>query len=138
MPGHWTWSTRLKSSDITLNASRVCSGATMNRWKSPALAPSACHRSPCSVFVGTPVDGPARCTSMNTAGISIMPAAPIASVMSAKPPPEVAHMARTPVWAAPMTMFATAISSSTWRTMMPRLRALLAIQWSTPVDGLMG
>ena len=58
--------------------------------------------------------------------------------MSAKPPPEVAHMARHPACAAPMAMLITPISSSTWRTMMPALRACAAIQWSTPVDGLMG
>jgi hypothetical protein len=67
-----------------------------------------------------------------------MAAAPMASVIRAKPPPEVAHMVRTPVCAAPITMLATPISSSTWRTMMPRLRALAAYQCSTPVDGLMG
>ena len=49
---------------------------------------------------------------MNTAGISIIEAAPTASVISAKPPPEVAHIARAPTWAAPMIMLATAISSS--------------------------
>ena len=68
----------------------------------------------------------------------MMPALPMASVIRAKPPPEVAHMARQPAWAAPMTMLATLISSSAWRTMMPRLLALAAIQWRTPVDGLMG
>jgi hypothetical protein len=34
---------------------------------------------------------------MQTTGISIMAAAPRASVMRAKPPPEVAHIARAPV-----------------------------------------
>ena len=58
--------------------------------------------------------------------------------MSAKPPPEVAHMARTPAWAAPMAMLMTPISSSTWRTMMPALRPCAANQCSTPVEGLMG
>ena len=53
-----------------------------------------------------------------------MAALPTASVISAKPPPDVAHMARQPAWAAPMVMFATPISSSTCRTMMPSSRAL--------------
>ena len=75
---------------------------------------------------------------MNTAGISIIAALPTASVISAKPPPEVAHIARHPVCAAPMVMLATAISSSAWRTMMPSSRAFLAIQCSTPVEGLIG
>ena len=89
-------------------------------------------------MVGTPVDGPARCTLMKPTGISIIPALPIASVIRAKPPPDVAHMARHPTWAAPMTMLATVISSSAWRTMIPRSRAFLAIQCRTPVDGLIG
>ena len=67
-----------------------------------------------------------------------MPAMPIASVISAKPPPRVAHIARQPACAAPMTMFITPISSSTCRTMMPSCRACAAIHISTPVDGLMG
>ena len=75
---------------------------------------------------------------MQTIGVSIMPAMPTASVISAKPPPEVAHIARQPVCAAPMTMFITPISSSTCRTMMPSWRACAAIQCSTPVDGLIG
>ncbi len=75
---------------------------------------------------------------MQTTGISIMAAAPRASLIRAKPPPEVAHMARQPAWAAPMAMLITPISSSTWRTMMPSWRACRAIQCSTPDDGLMG
>ena len=110
----------------------------MSRGKSPWLAPSICQRSPCSVFVGTPVEGPARCTFTSTMGISIMAAAPTASDIRANPPPEVAAMARAPTCDAPMTMFATPISSSTCRTMMPRSRAFCAIQCSTPVEGLMG
>ena len=41
-------------------------------------------------------------------------------------------------WEAPIAMFMTPISSSTWRTMMPALRACAAIQCRTPVAGLMG
>ena len=63
---------------------------------------------------------------------------PRPSLISAKPPPEVAHMARTPACAAPIAMLTTPISSSTCRTMMPALRAWAAIQWSTPVEGLIG
>ena len=75
---------------------------------------------------------------MQTTGISIIAAAPSASVINAKPPPEVAHIARHPAWAAPIAMLMTPISSSTWRTMMPNCRACRAIQWSTPEDGLIG
>ena len=75
---------------------------------------------------------------MQTTGVSIIPAMPMASDIKAKPPPLVAHIARQPVWAAPMTMFITPISSSTCRTMMPSWRAWAAIHISTPVDGLIG
>lgn len=51
------------------------------RGKSPWLAPNAWFRSPCSVLVGTPVDGPARCTFTMTTGVSTMPAIPTASVI---------------------------------------------------------
>ena len=63
---------------------------------------------------------------------------PRPSLINAKPPPEVAHMDRTPAWAAPIVIFTTPISSSTCRTMMPALRAWAAIQCRTPVEGLMG
>src|SRR5689334_8093179 len=56
-------------------------GAMMMRGKSPWLAPKAWLRSPCSVLVGTPVDGPARITLMATTGVSMMPAMPMASVI---------------------------------------------------------
>ena len=39
--------------------------------QSPKAAPSICQRSPCSVFVGTPVDGPARWQLITTTGVSI-------------------------------------------------------------------
>ena len=45
-------------------------------------------RSACSVFVGMPVEGPARWTSMTTSGSSTMTARPIASVFSAMPGPD--------------------------------------------------
>ena len=45
-------------------------------------------RSPCSVFVGMPVDGPARWTSTTTSGSSTITARPIASLLSAMPGPD--------------------------------------------------
>ena len=60
MPGHCNLSVRLNNSGMVLNASSELKGATTILSKSPWLAPSACHKSPCSVLVGTPVDGPAR------------------------------------------------------------------------------
>ena len=76
----------------------------------------AWFKSACSVLVGTPVEGPARMTLMMTAGVSNMADMPIASVISANPPPEVAHIARTPMWLAPIHMLTTEISSSPCRT----------------------
>ena len=110
----------------------------ITRWKSPWLAPNAWFRSACSVLVGTPVDGPARMTLMATTGVSMMPAMPIASVISANPPPEVAHMLRTPMWPAPIAMLMTEISSSTCRTQMFRRWACWANHSRMWVAGLIG
>ncbi len=55
-----------------------------------------CSRSACSFFVGMPVDGPARWTSMTTSGSSTMTARPIASVLSAMPGPDEAVIASAP------------------------------------------
>src|SRR5205807_2877963 len=63
---------------------------------------------------------------------------PRPSLIRAKPPPEVAHIERTPAWAAPIAILTTPISSSTCLTMMPAFRACAAIQWRTPVEGLIG
>ena len=57
---------------------------------------SAWKRSACSVFVGSPVEGPPRWMSTITRGSSTMVARPIASVLSAMPGPEVVVMAREP------------------------------------------
>ena len=56
----------------------------------------AWNASPCSVLVGMPVLGPARCTSTMTTGVSETPARPSVSVISEKPGPEVLVIARTP------------------------------------------
>ena len=67
-----------------------------------------------------------------------MAAIPIASVISANPPPEVAHIARTPMWLAPMHMPTTEISSSTCRTQMPSRWAWFANHSRMWVAGLIG
>ena len=59
-----------------------------------------------------PVEGPARCTSNMTAGISAKYAKPRNSCISEMPGPEVAVKARAPFQAAPMTMPIEASSSS--------------------------
>jgi len=58
-----------------------------------------------------PVDGPARCTSKITAGISAKYASPQNSCINEMPGPEVAVKARAPFQPAPTTMPMEAISS---------------------------
>src|SRR5258708_7611370 len=69
-------------------------------------------RSHCCVRVGMPVEGPARCTSKITAGISAKYAKPRNSCISEMPGPEVAVKARAPFQAAPITMPIEVSSSS--------------------------
>ena len=66
----------------------------------------------CCVRVGMPVDGPARCTSKITAGISAKYARPTNSCISEMPGPDVAVKARAPFQPAPITMPIEASSSS--------------------------
>src|SRR5262249_51591539 len=68
----------------------------------------------CWVRVGMPVEGPARCTFMMTAGISAKYERPMNSVISEMPGPLVAVKARAPFQEAPMTMPIEASSSSPW------------------------
>src|ERR1700716_250297 len=66
----------------------------------------------CCVRVGIPVEGPARCRSMITAGFSTKYDSPMNSCISEMPGPEVAVKARAPFQPAPMTMPIEANSSS--------------------------
>src|SRR6478735_8683684 len=68
----------------------------------------------CWVRVGMPVEGPARCTFMITAGISAKYDSPMNSVISETPGPEGAVQARAPFHEAPITMPIEASSSSPW------------------------
>src|SRR5450631_4033622 len=70
-----------------------------------------------------PVDGPARCTSKITAGISAKYANPKNSCIKEMPGPDVAVKARAPFQAAPITMPMEASSSSAW--MMAYLACLV-------------
>src|SRR5687768_17396254 len=75
---------------------RTSSGAS-------ALRPhTAWNRSLCSVFVGMPVDGPARWMSKMMSGSSVMIARPSPSPLSAMPGPEVAVAPMMPAYAAPI------------------------------------
>src|SRR6266481_1221689 len=66
----------------------------------------------CWVRVGIPVEGPARCTFMITAGISAKYERPMNSVIREMPGPDVAVKARAPFQDAPITMPIEASSSS--------------------------
>src|SRR5260221_5996265 len=66
----------------------------------------------CWVRVGMPVDGPARCTFMITAGTSAKYDRPMNSVIREMPGPEVAVKTRAPFHDAPITMALDARSSS--------------------------
>src|ERR1017187_10642539 len=55
------------------------------RGASPWPPLTAMFKSDCSMFVGMPVEGPPRCTSTMTSGISAMTAQPSASVLSEIP-----------------------------------------------------
>ena len=77
-------------------------------------------RSPCSVLVGMPVEGPARWTSMITIGSSSATARPIVSALRSMPGPLEAVTPRLPPKAAPSTMLAAAISSSACSVRTPK------------------
>src|SRR2546429_5614808 len=66
----------------------------------------------CWVRVGMPVDGPARCTFMITAGISAKYERPMNSCISEMPGPEVAVKARAPFQDAAIAMPIEGSSSS--------------------------
>src|SRR5580693_7220224 len=70
--------------------------------------------SDCWVRVGMPVEGPPRCTSKITAGISAKYERPMNSCINEMPGPEVEVKARAPFQPAPITMPIEASSSSAW------------------------
>src|SRR4051794_2378450 len=90
------------------------SGNSSTCLVSPCDAYAQAVMSDCWVRVGMPVDGPPRCTSTITAGISAKYARPMNSVISEMPGPDVAVNARAPFQPAPITMPIDASSSSAW------------------------
>ena len=87
-------------------------GAITGMGASPFLPCTAWSRSACSVFVGSPVEGPPRCTFIMTMGSSSIKPNPSPSVFSAIPGPEVAVTPKSPAKEAPMIEVMAAISSS--------------------------
>src|SRR5579863_7062933 len=94
-----------------------------------------------------PVDGPERCTSKITAGISAKYASPTNSCISEMPGPLVAVNARAPFHAAPLTMPMDASSASACA--MAHLFVLVAgstrervhqrvTAWASDDDGVIG
>src|SRR5271163_2369019 len=81
-----------------------------------------------------PVDGPERCTSKITAGISAKYASPMNSCISEMPGPDVAVNARAPFQAAPMTMPIEASSSSPWT--MAYFACLVSGSWRSRLQWL--
>ncbi len=62
-------------------------GATIGTGASPLRPNIAMSRSDCSVLVGSPVEGPPRCTSTMTSGSSRETASPMVSDFRATPGP---------------------------------------------------
>ena len=93
--------------------------ATTGTGDSPLRPYSTMKRSPCSGFVGIPVEGPARWTSTITSGSSSMIASPIVSAFSTMPGPAEVVMPRAPPNDAPTAEPAAAISSSAWNVRTP-------------------
>src|SRR3990172_550296 len=85
--------------------------------------------------VGSPVEGPPRCTLITTQGTSIIAASPRFSIMRENPGPEVAVMARAPATEAPTMAAMLASSSSIWTKRPPTSGSRRASHSATPVGG---
>ena len=99
---------------------RASTAATTGTGDSPLRPNSTISRSPCSGFVGIPVDGPARWMSQITSGSSSMIASPIVSAFSTTPGPAEVVTPSAPPNAAPTAAPAAAISSSAWNVRTPK------------------
>src|ERR1041384_585031 len=93
--------------------------ATTGRGESALRPSTAWNRSDCSVFVGMPVEGPARCESITTSGNSVAMASPRPSVLSATPGPDDDVTPSAPAYEAPIAEQIAAISSSAWKVTTP-------------------
>src|SRR5881628_259690 len=87
---------------------------------SPLRPNSTINRSPCSGFVGMPVDGPARWMSQMTSGSSSWIARPIVSAFNTTPGPADVVTPSAPPNDAPSAAPAAAISSSAWNVRTPK------------------
>ena len=80
---------------------------------------STISRSACSGFVGMPVEGPARWTSMTSSGSSSITPSPTVSAFSRTPGPADVQTPSAPPNDAPSAAPAAAISSSAWNVLIP-------------------
>ncbi len=94
--------------------------------------------SPWAPWVGSPVEGPARCTSTTTQGVSVQMARPIFSSIRLNPGPDVAVMLLTPAQDAPTMEAMAAISSSIWMNVPPTSGSRPEICSAISVAGVMG
>src|SRR4030042_3132544 len=94
--------------------------------------------SPWLTFVGRPVEGPPRCTSTITHGISAMIANPSPSCISEKPGPLVPVNTFFPVTDAPMIAQIEAISSSICMNFPPFRGRRTDISSAISVEGVIG
>src|SRR5262249_395293 len=92
---------RRTASTVVAKQSLGVAGARTATGASPLRPKSAGNKSACSVFVGKPVLGPHRCTSITMSGNSVIPARPTASDIWHKPGPLVATAATAPPNEAP-------------------------------------
>src|SRR5450759_399777 len=109
----------------------------MIEW-SPCTPHLAWFTSPWLTFVGSPVEGPPRCTSPITQGISAMISYPKASCISEKPGPLVAVSLLRPVKDAPMIAQIEAISSSICMNIPPFRGSRTDISSAISVEGVIG
>ena len=112
-------------------------GAMTGTGASPFRPNMTWSRSACSVFVGMPVDGPARWTSTTTRGSSTIVASPSASLLSAMPGPEDAVIPIAPPKAAPIAAPIAAISSSAWNVRSPKC-LYVESWWRMSLAGVIG
>lgn len=136
--GPWYLSAQLMLRAPASKHSSTEPGANMGMVMSPC--PGCIHaiRSLCSDLVGSPVDGPPRCTLTMTHGISAIHASPMPSDIKESPGPAVAVIAFLPEYPAPTIAFIDSISEDTWYANRFCPMRFCSIQTSIVVAGDMG
>src|SRR5215472_16528525 len=109
----------LAASSAVLKQSPGVDGASTTTGDSPLRPYRAIRRSACSVFVGIPVEGPARWMSHTTSGSSTATASPMVSALRHIPGPDVVVTPSAPPNAAPSAAPTPLISSSAWKVRTP-------------------